>query len=80
MTERMENRIDRHQGDGIKAERAQVLGSIREAVKRRQTLTRTGNDRERMKADADIAKLRRRLLGIEASRQRMTRPCTYITR
>lgn len=73
----MENRIDRHQGDGIMAERADVLGRIRETVKRRQTLTRA---RDRMKADADLAELRRRLLGIEASRQRMTRPHTYMIR
>ena len=76
----MEKHVTRHAGDGIMEERADVLARIREAAKRRQTLIRTGSDRDRMKADAELAELRRQLLGIEASRQRMTRPRTYTIR
>ena len=77
----MERHTDRHQGDAIMTERSAVLGSIREAVKRRQLLTRDDDDdRERMKLDRDVTQLRRQLLSIEASRQRMTRPCTYTIR
>lgn len=77
----MEKTVTRHQGDTIMTERAAVLGRIREAAKRRSALARAAaDDPERVKLEHDVAQQRRRLLSIEAARQRMTRPRTFLTR